>query len=291
MRYLDFLQQVHGLVAPESYLEVGVRNGHSLARSAVPSIGIDPAYEIDPELTLGDQVELAKNTSDDFFALDAPLASLPNERIDLAFIDGMHLYEFALRDFINIERFSRPGSVIVFDDVLPRNSLESQRDRETKAWTGDVWKIIPTLRRLRPDLMTIQVATRPTGLLMVLGADSSTTVLPDRYAELEASWAGPDHVEPPPGLMKRRRAVAPEVVLAAPFWPVLQQLRTGTATAQHLRNAVKTWALAELTPAQAEAVNKSFTLNTIEPARKTPPPMTMKRIVRGVRRRLAKARG
>jgi Methyltransferase domain len=295
VKYLYFLRQVHETLQPESYLEIGVRRGRSLARSSVPSIGVDPAYDIAPDLTFGDEVTLARHTSDDFFALDAPLASLPNERIDLSFIDGMHLYEFALRDFMNIERFSRPGSVIVFDDVLPRNSLESQRDRETSAWTGDVWKIIPTLHKLRPDLMTIQVGTRPTGLLMVLGADAGSTVLQSHYEELLTSWAGPDHVEPPAALVKRRRAVAPEVVLAAPFWDVLRQLRAGAATPQDLREAVKAWSAGELRPAQAEAVNRSFKPAPIHPAATRPGatrrPMTARRIVRGVRRRVAKLAG
>jgi hypothetical protein len=283
VQYLDFLEQLHAKVRPESYLEIGVRNGHSIARSKVPSIGVDPAYEIAPELDLGDRITLARHTSDDFFALDAPLAPLPHERIDLAFIDGMHLYEFALRDFMNIERSSRPGTVIVFDDVLPRSSIEAQRDRESSAWTGDVWKIIPTLRRLRPDLMTIQVATRPTGLLMVLGADAASTVLPDHYDELLASWTGPEHVEPPVALTKRRRAVAPELVLDAPFWTVAVQVRTGAATVQDLRRVVKDWAIAELNPAQAQAVNSSFTAKADAP---TPVPWSVKRVVRGVRRRI-----
>jgi hypothetical protein len=39
--------------------------------------------------------------------------------IDRAFIDGMHCFEFVLRDFINTERYMSWTSVIVFNDVLP----------------------------------------------------------------------------------------------------------------------------------------------------------------------------
>jgi hypothetical protein len=292
MQYLDFLEQVHDRLRPESYLEIGVRNGHSLARSTVPSVGIAPAYEIDPALSLGEQVTLARQTSDDFFALDAPLTSLPRQHIDLAFIDGMHLYEYALRDFMNVERHSRPGGVIVFDDVMPRSSVEAQRDRESSAWTGDVWKIIPTLRRLRPDLMTLQVSTQPTGLLLVLGLDPTTTVLRDNYDELVSSWAGADHVEPPEALIKRRGAIPPARVLEAPFWDVLQQVRRGTATPQDLHDVVSAWVEDQLTPAQARRVNRGFRKRTA-PSRKkaaatkpVPSTMSVGRIVRGLRRRV-----
>jgi hypothetical protein len=288
LQYLDFLEQLHERVRPESYLEIGVRGGHSIARSTVPSLGVDPAYEIASDLKLHDDITLVEQTSDDFFAGDAPVAGLPNGGVDLAFIDGMHLYEFALRDFINIERWSRPGAVIVFDDVLPRSSREAQRDRASSAWTGDVWKIVPTLRRLRPDLMTIQVGTAPTGLLMVLGADPSSTVLPDHYDELIASWVGPDHVQPPANLLNRRQAVRPAVVLDAPFWAMTGRLRTGAADATELRQAVKDWTGAELLPRQARGVNSSFGRQPVAPA---PTPWSFGRVARGVRRRLPGQRG
>jgi predicted O-methyltransferase YrrM len=288
VQYLDFLGQLHERVRPESYLEIGVRGGHSIARSTVTSVGVDPAYDIAPALTLGDGVTLVQQTSDDFFDGDAPVAGLPNERVDLAFIDGMHLYEFVLRDFINVERWTRPGAVIVFDDILPRSSREAQRDRQSSAWTGDVWKIVPTLRRLRPDLMTIQVGTQPTGLLLVLGSDASSTVLPEHYDELVASWVRPDHVPPPKQLVNRRQAVRPEVVLDAPFWTTIDRLRTGAVDGPDLRKAVKDWTAAELLPRQARGVNSSF---GPPPAAPAPTPWSVGRVARGIRRRLSGIRG
>ena len=52
-------------------------------------------------------------------------------RLDLVFVDGMHLFEFALRDFMNVERHADWWSVIVFDDILPRDVDEAARERHT----------------------------------------------------------------------------------------------------------------------------------------------------------------
>ena len=84
----------------------------------------------------------------------------------------MHLFEYALRDFINVERFADWSSVIVFDDMLPRNVDEAARDRHTKMWTGDVYKVVPVLQKYRPDLTVIQVDTQPTGMAVVFDADA-----------------------------------------------------------------------------------------------------------------------
>jgi predicted O-methyltransferase YrrM len=70
---------------------------------------------------------LVRSTSDEYFSRPDPLALTGGQPFDLAFIDGLHLLEFALRDFINTERFSTPTSVIVFDDVLPRTVEEAAK--------------------------------------------------------------------------------------------------------------------------------------------------------------------
>ena len=55
------------------------------------------------------------------FGRTNPLAHLEGMALDFAFIDGMHLSEFALRDFMNIEEHMDRAGVVVLDDVLPRN--------------------------------------------------------------------------------------------------------------------------------------------------------------------------
>lgn len=219
----ELLGELHRLLRPRTYCEIGVNDGRSLALSHVPSVAIDPAFAVTSPLQ-GD-LQLARTTSDEFFAKRDPVAHLPGRVIDLAFIDGMHLAEFALRDFMNVERHTTPASVIVLDDVLPRNVDEAARDRHTGPWTGDVYKVIQALRRLRTDLIVLEVDTRPTGTAVVLAPDASSTVLADHYDELVTQMVVPDPQQVPDEVLGRRVAVQPEALLSSTFWQELGLLR------------------------------------------------------------------
>ncbi len=245
MKRHDFLRELHALTKPGNYLEIGVNDGRSLALSRVPTIGVDPAFKITVPIRC--DVQLVKATSDDFFAREDPIHHLRSGRnplrnmrrgrpllghwwgsttLDLAFIDGLHVFEFALRDFMNVERFSRWSTVIVFDDMLPRNVDEAARDRHTGDWAGDVYKVIPVLRKYRPDLIVIPVDTTPTGVLVVLGADPTNTVLRERYDEIITTWATPDPQAVPTEILERHGAADPERLLAGDLWKTIA--RKGT---------------------------------------------------------------
>jgi hypothetical protein len=134
VHYLEFLRSLHERLAPPTYLEIGIRHGDSLALANCPSVGIDPEFELQVQLR-GDAT-LFRETSDEYFDRDAPLAPFGGEPIALAFIDGMHLAEFVVRDLANVERNADWSSVVVFDDILPRSADEAARGRRTRAWTG-----------------------------------------------------------------------------------------------------------------------------------------------------------
>jgi hypothetical protein len=223
VEYLPFLARVHELLAPPTYLEIGIRHGHSLALARSRSVGIDPAYELRVEIP--DGTALFRETSDEYFDRDDPLAPLGGRPVALAFIDGMHLVEYALRDFINVERQAEWTTVVVFDDILPRSVEEAARNRSTRAWTGDVYKILGILARHRPDLICLRVATRPTGVLLVLGLDPRSSVLDDRYDEIVRAAVAPDPQTIPADVLERRDTVDPEAVLSASFWSLLCDAR------------------------------------------------------------------
>ncbi|HXD25122.1 MAG TPA: hypothetical protein VN609_04275, partial [Propionibacteriaceae bacterium] len=89
----ELLGLLHQKMQPRTYLEIGIRTGNSMALSRTRSIGVDPYFKIDKPIRC--DVQLIKATSDDVFAGDNPLAHFGGVPVDLAFIDGMHLSEFA----------------------------------------------------------------------------------------------------------------------------------------------------------------------------------------------------
>lgn len=224
MHYLDFLAGVHERLRPPTYLEIGVRHGDSLKLARGWAIGVDPQPRL-RGLQLAERTRLYKQTSDDFFARPNPLRHFNKHKVSLSFIDGLHHAEFALRDFVNVERLSRWRTIVVFDDVLPRDPEMASRDRETRAWTGDIYKLTDVLATHRPDLTLLRIDTEPTGLLLVLGLDPDNTVLADRYEQIAAELITPDPQPVPAEVLERRGALDPQEVLEAEFWTSLRKSR------------------------------------------------------------------
>jgi hypothetical protein len=220
----QLLKTLHAELEPRTYLETGVATGTSLALARCRSIGIDPAFVIDHEIHC--DVSLHRVGSDDFFAREDALSHFGGDPIDLAFIDGMHLFEYALRDFMNVERNAGPHTVAVIDDMLPRTSLEAHRDRKTRFWTGDVFWIAPVLTKYRPDLIFRQVDTRPTGVVVIMGLDPTNNVLWDNYDEIIRDFIRPDPQKVPAEILTRANAVKPEDLLAHQVWRDLVALRS-----------------------------------------------------------------
>jgi predicted O-methyltransferase YrrM len=184
--YRDVLRRLHELRRPRTYLEIGVETGATLAfaHAAARAIGIDPdASKLRRELVPA-CAKVFHETSDAFFARQSREQALGEHRLDFAFIDGMHWFEYALRDFMNVEAWSDPNGVVVLHDCLPLFPLCASRERRTKFWVGDVWKVVSILREHRPELRVKIVATAPSGLCIVRGLDPSSRVLHERLQEI-----------------------------------------------------------------------------------------------------------
>ena len=186
--YLVILDRIHQYLLPRTYVEVGVSKGTSLTL-ALPGticVGIDP--EPDIQFPVPPTSQIYASTSDAFFE-DVDLGEALGKRpLDLAFIDGMHTFEYALRDFMNLERFAGPDSTILVHDCLPTDEVSASRERQTRRWTGDVWKMIVCLRQWRPDLSVAVADVGPSGLGVISGLDPSSSVLREHYDEIYAHF-------------------------------------------------------------------------------------------------------
>ena len=174
--YLKLLRALHAILDPNSYVEIGVHLGKSLSLASSSAIGIDPEPLVPDELQSSDRITIFKGTSDEFFSTHKKC------EFDLAFIDGLHLFEYALRDFMNLEMRGKTSSVIVIDDIYPNSQAQASRTtRETVAWTGDVWRLALCLELYRPELTLTYVDAHPTGCLVVTGLAPSNRLLWDQY--------------------------------------------------------------------------------------------------------------
>lgn len=181
----EILKKIHSLLQPDNYLEIGVQSGKSLALANCSAIGVDPMPQVKIKLASGTQ--LVKASSDEFF--ESYAEKMIKAPLELVFIDGMHLFEYVLRDFINSEKYSDAYTVVVVDDIFPAHPAQAERDRRTRAWTGDVWKLLVTLQQHRPDLKMLLLDVYPTGLLCITGLDRSNQNLQALYKKILESFS------------------------------------------------------------------------------------------------------
>jgi hypothetical protein len=140
------------------YLEIGIFDGSVFLRvNAREKVAVDPKIRI-PRwrrllAALDPRIEVHEVPSDVYFASIAP-----GTTFDVVFVDGLHLYEQALRDTENALRHLSDDGVVLIHDCNPTAEAVASRDPEDasrsghRAWCGDVWKAIVHLRATRADL-------------------------------------------------------------------------------------------------------------------------------------------
>ena len=182
--YHGVLARLHDALKPPLYIEIGVETGGSLAAARPPTIalGVDPQPRIERSFTA--DTRIFEMTSDAFFASIDLAAASGRAGFDLAFIDGLHTFDQTLRDFINLERLAQPRAVVLVHDCLPLSAPTATREQRTRFWSGDTWRLVPLLKRARPDLIVRTIACRPTGLALITGLDPGSTALETRFGAL-----------------------------------------------------------------------------------------------------------
>jgi hypothetical protein len=184
VRYFRVLKQLHEKLNPDWYLEVGTFTGKSLALARCNTIAVDPKFQlkfpaVNPH---GKQMIFFQETSDAFF--EGGFVKRNKIKIDFAFLDGMHLFEYLLRDFIETEKLMSKDGVIALHDCCPTTDYMATREFHDGPWTGDVWKTLLILLRYRPDLQIDVTKASGTGLVLVRNLNPRSQVLAKKYDAL-----------------------------------------------------------------------------------------------------------
>jgi hypothetical protein len=216
--HVALLKEVHAHLVPRTYVEIGVDEGASFSRvlPGTVAVGIDPILA--RQQPVNSSARLFALTSDEFFAQHDLASVLDGRPVDLAFIDGMHLFEFALRDFMHLEKFCTSDSVILLHDCYPGNAEMAARKLPTAgSWTGDVWKLVICLKEYRPELQISVVDVPPTGLGILTGLNPASSVLKDHYEEICGRFLAMEYSVLTDGKEQKLNRVAND-------WEVVQRL-------------------------------------------------------------------
>tara|TARA_A100001037_G_scaffold292484_1_gene307863 strand:- start:647 stop:1324 length:678 start_codon:yes stop_codon:yes gene_type:complete len=113
-----------------NYLEIGCDKDQLFSKVKIKNkIGVDPFS--------GGTV---RKTSDKFFLEN-------NEKFDIVFIDGLHIYSQVKKDILNSIQCLKPNGIVLVHDCMPDSVGKQAVPRYKMQWNGDVWKAIVDLRQ------------------------------------------------------------------------------------------------------------------------------------------------
>lgn len=189
-----FFQRIHAKYLFDWYMEIGCRTGTIFSNARSKTIAVDPYFKVTSNV-IGSKpaLHIFQAKSDEFFG--SKFMENNGIKLSLSFLDGMHLFEYLLRDFINTERNSQPDGVIAMHDCCPMDIAMTTRDLQKippDCWTGDVWKLIPILQEYRPDLQITVLNCFGTGLVLVSNLAPESDVLRNNYDAIVKAYVDVD---------------------------------------------------------------------------------------------------
>lgn len=160
------IQELIDVNSYKTYLEIGVLGGNVFfGIKCSRKIAVDPEFRFNWKGRLGETLRNPVNlkatyfetTSDEFFEKDAG-DLFKKKKLDIALIDGMHEFDYVLNDVNNCLTHLAANGILVLHDCNPVTPEAEVPFNEWKArgysghWNGDVWKVIPYLKKYRPDV-------------------------------------------------------------------------------------------------------------------------------------------
>lgn len=122
-----------------TYLEIGIGIGHNFTR-----IECDAKHGVCTKNS-SNLDDVVKMTSDEFFNNGV-------SSYDCVFIDGLHTAEQCRKDIVNALKCLTKDGCIIIHDSIPSNELMQRVPRESKQWTGDVWRSVVGFIKAYPEI-------------------------------------------------------------------------------------------------------------------------------------------
>ncbi len=142
------------------YLEIGVHKGQTFFDVAVTNkVAVDPQFRFSYADMNSDSLSFYETSSDLFFS-----HACGRENFDLIFFDGLHVFEQTTKDVLNAIWVSHARTIWLIDDVLPNDPYSACRNQSqayalrkqagliSKAWHGDVYKVVFFIHDFLPNL-------------------------------------------------------------------------------------------------------------------------------------------
>lgn len=125
----------------KSYLEIGYGDGFNFNKivDSIAKVGVDPN---------------AKETGKDIFKLNSDnFFQSQDSEYDVVFIDGLHHADQVRKDIINAMKCN--AKAIIIHDTIPHSKEMQEVPRNTKEWTGDVWRAVVGFIESYPDVNVV----------------------------------------------------------------------------------------------------------------------------------------
>jgi len=159
------LKKLLSKIEKPAYLEIGCDKN-----TLFDSIHADFKIGVDPK-----RGGTHRMTSDDFFAQN-------QDKFDVIFIDGLHIYNQVHRDVENALACLKPSGWICLHDMLPATAQVEHVPRQQEYWMGDVWKL--GFELAQSNGVEFQILTADCGVGVARVPDPSKVQLKDLSAEL-----------------------------------------------------------------------------------------------------------
>ncbi|MDL2268237.1 class I SAM-dependent methyltransferase [Desulfovibrio sp. OttesenSCG-928-G15] len=164
----------------KKYLEIGVSKGDTFLCVDIPhKVAVDPNFRFDVTAHSRPGTFYYSITSDEFFSMykESEAASCASKEhggteFDIIFIDGLHTFEQAYRDFVESLKFSHAKTVWILDDTVPCDPYSAVNDQNLSyayrkkaglggaPWHGDVFKALLAIHDRHPEFCYCTIMDR-----------------------------------------------------------------------------------------------------------------------------------